>query len=110
MFVLASEPGCVSEPEEDHLLRLPRGLLACFAVRIMLVSAAPLLVPSSLMPRERCGFESRHEARSSKTARGGLVQAQALVSSSPFLELEAFNKDPTGSISLGVCLCVGPVS
>ena len=56
-----------------------------------------------------CGFESR-QAGSSKTTGGGQVQAQALVSSSPFFELEAFNKDPTGSISLCVCLCVGPSS
>ena len=54
-----------------------------------------------------CGFESRR-AGSSKTTQGGQVQAQALVSSSPFLELEAFNKDPTGSISVCVSVC-GPV-
>ena len=45
-----------------------------------------------------------HEADRSKLA---------LVSSSPFLELEAFNKDPTGSISgylcVRVCVSVGPV-
>ena len=50
-----------------------------------------------------CGFESRR-AGSSKTTRGGQVQAQALVSSSPVLELEAFNKDPTGPF-LCVCVC-----
>ena len=45
---------------------------------------------------------------SSKTTRGGQVQAQALVSSSPVLELEAFNKDPTGPfLCVCVCLCVG---
>ena len=55
-----------------------------------------------------CRFESQR-ARSSKTTRGGQVQAQALVSSSPVLELEAFNKDHWGQfLCVFVSVC-GPV-